>query len=629
MINVRVSGKKRKFKKGITIFDISKKIKPKAIVAKLNGKLVDLSTKINKDSRIELLDVKSTEGNEVFRHSAAHVMAHAVTNLFPKAKLAIGPTVTGGFYYDMDHKPFKPQDLKSIEKEMEKVVKADYKIERIELTKAKALKLFKNNRYKLELIKEYGKELSVYKQGNFIDLCRGPHVPSTGHIKAFKLTKLAGAYWRADITDKQLQRVYGVAFPEKKELKQYLKVLEEAERRDHRKLGKQLELFSIHEEGPGFPFWLPKGMELKKQLLEFWRQKHKEGGYVEISTPIILSKELWVRSGHWKNYREAMYTLKIDKRDFAIKPMNCPGGMLVYKEKIHSYKELPLRVAELGLVHRHELSGVLAGLFRVRAFIQDDAHIYMTPEQLEDEIINTVKFCIDLYEPFGFEYRIELSTKPKKHIGTAKQWELLTNALKKSLEKLKIDYKVNEGEGAFYGPKIDFHLKDAIGREWQCGTIQVDMAQPENFDLTYEGKDGRKHRPIMIHRALYGSIERFIAILIEHYAGKFPLWLAPVQIRILTVADRFKKYANETNKTFTKNNFRSEVDDRTESISYKVRQAQLEKIPLILTVGEKEKKKKTVAVRTLDGKVYFNIKIDDFIRKVDKAIKQKVQKIRF
>lgn len=629
MVKVMINGKKKECKKGTSILEIAKKLKPDAVIAKLDGKLVDLSTKLKKDAKIELLDAESKQGNEVFRHSTAHVMAHAITKVFPKSKLTIGPVVEGGFYYDIEHAPFKPEDLKKIEKEMQKIVKADHKIERKEITKAEALKLFKNNKYKIELVKEYGKDLCIYKQGKFIDLCRGPHVPSTGYIKAFKLTKIAGAYWRADITQKQLQRIYGIAFPKKEDLKKHLKLLEEAEKRDHRKLGKQLELFSIHEEGPGFPFWLPKGMILKNQLLDFWKKKHREGGYVEISTPVILSKELWVKSGHWKNYREAMYTLNIDKRDFAIKPMNCPGGILIYKEKIHSYKEFPLRVAELGLVHRHELSGVLAGLFRVRAFIQDDAHIYMTPEQLEDEIVNTVEFCIDLYSPFGFEYRVELSTKPEKRIGTDKQWELATNALEKALKKLKLNYKVNPGEGAFYGPKIDFHLKDAIGREWQCGTIQVDMALPESFNLTYEGKDGRKHRPVMIHRALYGSIERFVGILIEHYAGKFPLWLAPVQMRILTVADRFKDYAQELNKRFNEHKLRSELDDRTESMGYKVRQAQLEKIPLILTVGEKEKKSKTIAVRTLDGKVYFNVKTDDFIKKVEKAVKQKANKISF
>lgn len=594
-----------------------------AVVAKLDGELVDLNIKVDKDSEVEFLDANSKDGLEVLRHSTAHVLAEAVVNLFPKALPTIGPVVEQGFYYDFDHEPFTPEDLKKIEKEMRRIIAKNEKFERIELSKKQAIDMFKNNKYKLELIEEFGKDLSVYKSGKFADLCRGPHVPSTRYVKAFKLTKLAGAYWRADITNKQLQRVYGIAFGTEKELKDYVRILAEAEKRDHRKLGKRLGLFSFHEEGPGFPFWLPKGIILKNAVLDYWKELHKKAGYVFIETPIILTRALWERSGHWKNYKEAMYTLKIDNNDFAIKPMNCPGGMLVYKEKIHSYREFPLRVAELGLVHRHEMSGVLAGLFRVRAFTQDDAHIYMTMDQLSDEIINVVNLTFELYKPYGFEYSLELSTKPKKHIGTAEQWEKSTAALKDALDRMKIKYEIIESEGAFYGPKIDFHLKDAIGRTWQCGTIQVDMAQPENFDLTYEGQDGRRHRPVMIHRALYGSIERFLGILVEHFAGKFPAWMNPEQVRILTVAEKFVSYAEKIRDKYNKAGIRVTLDQRPDSIPKKVRNAQVSYVNYALVVGEKEVKNKTVNVRTRDNKVLGEKNPEEFLKELLKEIKER------
>lgn len=609
-----------KVNKGSKLVEVAPK---GAVVAKLDGELIDLSRTADKDTEVEFLGPDSKEGVEVLRHSVAHVLAEAVVSLFPKALPTIGPVVEGGFYYDFDIEPFTPEDIKRIEKEMRRIVARKDKFERIEFTKKQALEMFKKNKYKLELIQEFGKDLSAYKSGKFVDLCRGPHVPDTGYLKAFKLTKLAGAYWRADITNKQLQRVYGIAFATEKELKEHLRILMEAEKRNHRKLGKRLGLFSFHEEGPGFPFWLPKGVILKNAVLDYWKELHKKAGYVFIETPIILNRALWERSGHWKNYKEAMYTLKIDDQDYAIKPMNCPGGMIVYKETIHSYREFPLRVAELGLVHRHEMSGVLAGLFRVRAFTQDDAHIYMTMEQLSDEIINVVNLTFDLYKPYGFEYSLELSTKPKKHIGTAEQWEKATAALKDALDRMKIKYEIREGEGAFYGPKIDFHLKDAIGRMWQCGTIQVDMAQPENFDLTYEGQDGRRHRPVMIHRALYGSIERFIGILVEHFAGKFPMWMNPEQVRILTVAEKFVPYAEKIREKYNEAGVRVTLDQRPDSIPKKVRNAQVSYVNYSLVVGEKEEKNKTVNVRTRENKILGEKNPDEFLKELLKETKDR------
>lgn len=619
-----------KAKKGLTGKELAEEFKLKRMFAmKIDGELKDLNTKLEKDCSLEFLDFSTLEGKEVFWHSAAHVLAQAVIRLFPKARLTIGPPVEEGFYYDIDHEPFTKEDLEKIEAEMKKIVKEKLSFERVELTKKKALELFKDNPFKLEMVEEFGKDLSAYKQGKFIDLCRGPHVPDTGWFKGLKVLKVAGAYWRGDQKNKQLQRIYAIAFPEKDQLKAWVKVREEAEKRDHRRLGRELDLFSFHEEAPGMAFWHPKGIVLWNTLMEFWREEHRKEGYDEISTPQILNKKLWEKSGHWDNFRENMYFTKIDNVDFAVKPMNCPGGMLVYKRKTWSYRDLPMRVAEVGLVHRHELSGVLSGLFRVRCFTQDDAHIFMTEKQMMGEIVNLLKFTDKIYTVFGFDYHVELSTMPEKAMGDKKTWDMAEAVLKKAMDKVGWKYQINEGDGAFYGPKIDFHLKDAVGRSWQCGTVQLDFQMPECFDLEYVEADGKKRRPIMLHRVVYGAVERFIAVLIEHYAGRFPVWLAPVQVRILTIADRFEKYADEVKAFLEEEGLRVEVDARPESIGKKVREAQLQKIPLILTVGEKELAKKTLAVRTLDGKVTFGLSWKKFRDTVMKAVKEKNQKIKF
>jgi len=603
MIKVSIKGQTNEYEKGISALEVAKAVgDDKALAVKIDNEVKDLTTTLDTDTTLEFVDFDSKEGKDVFRHSASHVLAQAVKRLFPKAKLTIGPPVEDGFYYDFDvPEPFTPEDLKKIQEEMRRITKEKISFERLEVSQKQAKDNQKDEPYKLEMIDDLGDEqVTIYKSGEFCDLCRGPHLPHTGYVKAFKLTKLAGAYWRGDAKNQQLQRVYGVAFPTKDELKAYMKILEEAERRDHRKLGKKLKLFSFHDEGPGFPFWHPKGLFLFNKLLEVWRKFHKDAGYVEVKTPIILSKKLWEQSGHWTNYAENMYYTKIDGDDFAIKPMNCPGGMLMYNENVHSYKELPMRVGEIGLVHRHELSGVLSGLFRVRQFHQDDAHIYMTHEQIKDEIINVIKLTDAIYKLFGLTYHMELSTRPEeKSIGTDEQWEKATNGLKEALDAYGEEYVINEGDGAFYGPKIDFHIKDALGRTWQCGTIQLDMAQPDNFDLTYMGEDGNdNHRPVMIHRTILGSLERFIGILVEHYAGKFPLWLTPVQAKILTVSEKFDDYAKKVAADYDKAGIRIELDIRSETVSKKVREAQLEKVPYILVVGEKEVQDNTVAVRT-------------------------------
>jgi len=626
---------KKEYEKGISVIEVAesigKRLSDDAIAAKLNNELVDLNTKINNDSELRIITFEDKEGKEIFRHSSSHLMAQAIKNLYPDVKFAIGPAVDEGFYYDLDYKKsFTPEDFAKIEKEMKKIVDANIKIEREEISKQEALKLFKDNPYKTELIKDIEDErISIYKQGNFVDFCRGPHVPSTGKLKAFKLTKLAGAYWRGNAKNKQLQRIYGISFPDKKQLKEYLTLLEEAEKRDHRKLGKELDLFSMHNEGPGFPFFHPKGTVIINILKDFWRKEHTKAGYTEVITPVILNRKLWEQSGHWDHYKENMYFTKIDGQDYAIKPMNCPGGILIYKTKLRSYRELPMRMGEMGTVHRHELSGVLTGLFRVRCFTQDDAHIYMTEKQIKDEIIGVINLTDHFYKTFGFSYDVELSTKPDNAMGSDEVWEKATNGLKAALDAKKIKYKINEGDGAFYGPKIDFHLKDCLGRTWQCGTIQLDFAMPEKFDLTYEGKDGKKHRPIMIHRVIYGSIERFLGILIENYAGKFPLWLAPTQAVILNINDSHIPYGEKIKQKLEKSNIRVETDFRTETMPKKVREAQLKKIPLILTVGDKEKTNNTVAVRTLDGKVYFNINPEDLIKKVQEIIESKSSEIKF
>ena len=608
---------------------LAEKAGDKAIAAKIDGKLVDLSTKLTKDSKVEFLIFEDEEGLMVFRHSAAHLMAQAITELYPQAKLTIGPVVDEGFYYDIDiDKPFQPEDLKKIERRMHEIMKSNIPIKMEDISLADAKKLFKGNEYKQELISEHADgTLTVYKQGKFYDLCRGPHVTSTGVLKAFKLTKIAGAYWRADSKNKQLQRIYGIAFPEKEMLNKHLTLLIEAEKRDHRKIGKKLDLFSLDEEaGPGFPFFHPKGVVIWDELVNFWKKEHRKAGYVEIKTPQILKKELWVQSGHWDHYKDNMYFTKIDNIDYAIKPMNCPGGMLVYQKKVHSYKDLPLRVGELGLVHRHELSGVLAGLFRVRCFTQDDAHIFMTPEQIKDEIKGVIRLTDKFYRLFGFNYHVELSTMPEKSVGDMVSEEIkekAENALKEALEEEKIDFKLNEGDGAFYGPKIDFHLKDCLGRTWQCGTIQLDFSMPEKFDLYYIDKQSQKQRPVVIHRVVYGALERFIGLLIEHYAGKFPLWFSPVQVRILTVADRFEDYARKVFQEYFDAGIRVEMDSRSESIGKKVREAQLDKVNYILVIGEKEKEAGTVAVRTRDNKVVGAVEKGKFLGQLLKEIEEK------
>lgn len=627
-------GKTKHYKKGITALEVAKSIGERlaedALAAKVNDKLIDLSVKIKEDSKIKILTFKDKEGLEIFRHSTAHLMAHAVIDLFPKAKPTIGPVVEEGFYYDFDIKHhFTPEDIKKIEKRMQEIVNKDYNVKRLELSKKEAKKTFKSNPYKIELIEEFNEPTSAYKQGNFIDLCRGPHLPNTGKIKAFKLMKIAGAYWRGDVKNKQLQRIYGISFPEKKELENYLHLLKEAEKRDHRKLGKELDIFSLHEEGPGFIFFHPKGMTIINILKDFSRRVHIKNGYEEIQTPLILNKKIWEKSGHWDHFRENMYFTKVDDQDFAVKPMNCPGAILIFNEKLHSYRDLPRRLLEFGLDHRHELSGVLAGLFRVRAFTQDDAHIFVTLKQLEDEIIRVIDLVDYFYKVFNFPYHVELSTKPEKAMGSKEEWDKAESALKKSLEKKRIKYKINPGDGAFYGPKIDFHIEDCIGRTWQCATVQVDFQMPQKLDAKYIAEDGKKHTPIIIHRVIYGSIERFLGILIEHYAGKFPLWLAPTQVRILTVADRFDKYAKKVKEELEKDDLRVEMDSRTESVGYKVREAQQQKIPLIVTLGEKEEKSKTLAVRTRDNKVYFGMKLDKFIKNIKQNIMEKDSKIEF
>ncbi|MBT3985567.1 threonine--tRNA ligase [archaeon] len=560
---------------------------------------------------------------ETLRHSAAHLLAQAVKELFPDVKLGIGPAIEKGFYYDFQKdEPFTPEDLKKIEKKMKALSHQKLTIEQVSMSDDDLEDYYRKESFKKELAEELDKPI-FFKQGNFIDLCKGPHVEDTGKIKNYKLMKVSGAYWKGDASNQQLQRIYGVIFETKEELKEYLHMLEEAEKRNHIKLGKELGLYSFHKEGPGFPFMHPKGMIFWNEIMKLWKEKHDDYEYVEIRTPIILNKELWVKSGHWENYRDNMYETKIDKDEVAIKPMNCPGGILWYNERLHSYREFPMRVAEIGLVHRHELSGVLNGMFRVRAFHQDDAHIYMTKTQIQKEVLNVLKLTDELYSAFGLKYHLELSTRPEKRIGKDKDWDLSEKALKKALEKYGMKYDLNEGDGAFYGPKIDVHIKDALGRTWQCATIQLDMNLPERFDMTFEGKDGKKHRPIMIHRTIYGGVERFVGIIVEHFGGKFPLWLSPVQVRILNVTDRNLKFARAIAKKMKKKGIRAEVDDRAETISKKVRSAQVEKVPIMVTIGDKEEENKTLAVRTRDGKLKFGVESNDLMKKMVKNIKDR------
>ncbi len=609
--------------------DISMGLYRNACCCKINGEVKDLRTVMDGDCALEILTFDDEDGKKAFNHTASHIMAQAVKRLYPEAKLTIGPAIHDGFYYDFDvETPFSPEDLEKIEAEMKKIVKEGFALERFELAPDEAIKLMqeKGEPYKVELIEEHagkGENISFYKQGEFTELCAGPHLADVKPVKAFKLTNCTGAYWRGDAKNKMLCRVYGTAFPKASMLEEHLAMLEEAKKRDHRKIGKELELFTIMEEGPGFPFFLPKGMELKNTLIDYWREIHRKAGYYEIQTPMILNRALWERSGHWDHYKQNMYTTVIDDEDYAIKPMNCPGGILVYKTKMHSYKDLPLRMGELGLVHRHELSGALHGLMRVRCFTQDDAHIFMTREQIKDEIKGVVKLIDRVYNTFGFEYHIELSTKPEDSMGSEEDWEIATDALRDAVTELGYDFEVNEGDGAFYGPKLDFHLTDCLGRTWQCGTIQLDFQLPERFELEYTGADGAKHRPIMIHRVVFGSIERFIGILTEHFAGAFPTWLAPVQVKLLPIADRHFSYLAAVKERLERHGIRCEIDDRSEKIGFKIRAAQLEKVPYMLVAGDKDIENNTVSVRARKGGEQGACSLDDFIEQIEKEIKTK------
>jgi threonyl-tRNA synthetase len=603
---------------------ISDKFARNCLAMEKDEVILDLTTRVEQDAKIRLITTKDPEAIEILRHSAAHVMAQAILHLYKDAHLTIGPAVENGFYYDIDMQPLSEEAFPKIEAEMQQAIKAKLPFQRVEVSKAEALEFYKDEPYKLEMIQELEEgTISFYKHGDFTDLCRGPHLPHTGFIKGIKLTKVSGAYWRADQTKAQLQRVYGTAFFTKKELDEYFKLMEEAQKRNHRKIGTALDLFSFHDEAPGMPFFHAKGMVIWNALLDYWRQEHQTAGYVETKTPIVLNRLLWEKSGHWENYRENIYMTEIDDTENAIKPMNCPGGMLIYGTKLHSYKDLPLRQAELGLVHRHELSGVLSGLFRVRAFHQDDAHIFMRPDQIGDEILGVLKLTERIYSTFGLGFHLELSTRPEKSIGTDQQWELATHGLESALKVYGMAYQINEGDGAFYGPKIDVHIKDALGRTWQCGTIQLDMAMPDRFNLSYVDKDNQKKRPLMIHRTVCGSIERFLGILIEHFAGKFPLWMAPIQVALLAINDELVAYADEIKRVFDRAGLRTEVDGRAESLNKKIRDAQLNKIPLILTIGGKEKESGTVSVRTLDGKVKYGISQQDFLDRVLSHIAQR------
>lgn len=623
MIKVTLKdGVVKEFDSGITAAEVAKSLGmglyKAACVSKINGEVKDLRTPLTEDCSLEILTFDDPDGKWALRHTASHILAQAVKRLFPEAKLAIGPAIDNGFYYDFDvDVPFTPDVLEKIEAEMKKIVKEGLPLEKYELDPEDAVKMMeeKGEVFKVELIREHsgkGEKISFYRQGEFDELCAGPHVPDTSRVKAFKLTSCTGAYWRGDSKNKMLQRIYGTAFTKKDDLEAYLAAIEEAKKRDHRKLGKELGLFAMLDEGPGFPFFLPNGMTLRNTLIEYWREVHKRYGYVEISTPMMLNRALWERSGHWDHYKENMYTTVIDETDFAVKPMNCPGGMLVYKLQPHSYRDLPLRVGELGLVHRHELSGALHGLFRVRCFTQDDAHIFMTWDQMKDEIKNVVRLFDEVYSVFGLTYQIEVSTMPEDHMGDVKDWDFATETLKAAVTEMGKDFVINEGDGAFYGPKLDFHLSDSLGRTWQCGTIQLDMQLPERFELEYTGADGEKHRPVMIHRVVLGSIERFIGVITEHFAGAFPLWLAPVQVKILPIADRHHGYAKEVCAKLEAMGLRVEVDERSEKIGYKIREAQLHKIPYMLLVGDKEIEDGTVSVRKRGEGDLGASKVDDF-----------------
>lgn len=613
---------------GEAVKQLSNSLAKKVLAANVNGELTDLREELVDGSEVAFLTFEEDGGKHTLRHTASHVMAQAVKRLWPEAKLAIGPAIDKGFYYDIDMEhTLTPEDLTKIEKEMSRIVKENLPITKSVMSRQEAIEFFKskNEDYKVELIEDLPEDavISCYAQGDFVDLCAGPHVASTGKVKAFKLQSIAGAYWRGDEKNKMLQRIYGTAFEKKEELDAYLHMLEEAAKRDHRKLGKELGLFVIKEEGPGFPFFLPKGMALRNELENFWREVHHDFEYDEIRTPIILNKHLWETSGHWDHYRENMYTTIIDDEEYAIKPMNCPGGILVYQNEMHSYRDLPLRYAELGLVHRHELSGALHGLFRVRAFTQDDAHVFMLPEQMQSELMKVIELFDRIYSQFGLKYHVELSTKPDNAMGDDAIWEAATEALRNAIEAKGIDYVINPGDGAFYGPKLDYHIEDSLGRTWQCGTIQLDMNLPERFNVEYIGEDGQKHRTIMIHRACFGSMERFIGILTEHYAGAFPTWMAPVQVKVLPISEKHVEYANQLAKQMRHDYVRVEVDDRNEKIGYKIRQAQMEKVPYMLVVGDKEMEDNSVNVRKHGGDELGTVPFDEFFNSIKIEIKER------
>lgn len=633
MIKITLTdGSVREAEEGSSVLDVAKSISrglaKEAVAAKINGEIQGMDHVLNDDCTLEILKFADNDGAHTFRHTASHILAQAVKRLYPEAKLAIGPSIDNGFYYDFDleHR-FTEEDFPAIEKEMRKIVEENLKLERFELPRNEAVAFMeeKDEPYKVELINDLPEDsiISFYKQGDFTDLCAGPHLSSTSPIKAIKIQSVAGAYWRGSEKNKMLQRIYATAFPKQKELDEYLAMLEEAKKRDHRKIGKEMDLYAIYDEGPGFPFFLPKGMIIRNELENFWRQEHVKRGYQEIKTPLILNEELWHRSGHWDHYKENMYFTKIDEGDYAIKPMNCPGSMLVYKRKMWSYRDFPIRMGELGQVHRHELSGALHGLMRVRTFTQDDAHIFMLPEQIKEEVSGVIDFIDYVYNLLGFEYHVELSTRPEDSMGTDEEWETATEALRSCLEDRNMDYVINEGDGAFYGPKLDFHLKDCLGRTWQCGTTQLDFQMPQRFDLTYVGADGEKHRPVMIHRVIFGSIERFIGMLTEHFAGKFPLWLAPVQAKLLTVTEKFADYAKELAARFEEAGIRVETDIRNEKIGYKIREARNERTPYIITIGEKEVETGVLAVRSSKEGDLGQIAADELINKLVQEIKEK------
>ena len=634
-MDIRINGENYSVENGLSVYDAAKSagiaVPREVIAAEINGETHDLTAPVRDGDEVRLLTFDDEGGKKTFFHTASHILAQAVKRLYPEVKLTIGPAIDNGFYYDFDSDvTFAAEELEKIEAEMKKIVKENLKIERFTLPRDEAKKLMeeKGEPYKVMLIDRVpeGEEISFYKQGEFTDLCAGPHLFSTGAVKAFKLIQCTGAYWEGDSKNKMLQRVYGAAYPTKEALAAYLDMLEEAKKRDHRKLGKELGLFTIMEEGPGFPFFLPNGMVLRNTLIEYWREVHKRYGYVEISTPMILNRSLWERSGHWAHYKDNMYTTVIDGADFAIKPMNCPGGMLVYKSEMHSYRDLPLRMGELGVVHRHELSGALHGLFRVRCFTQDDAHIFMTWDQMKDEIKNVVRLFDEVYSVFGLTYQIEVSTMPEDHMGDVKDWDFATETLKQAVTEMGKDYVINEGDGAFYGPKLDFHLSDCLGRTWQCGTIQLDMQLPERFELEYMGADNEKHRPVMIHRVVLGSIERFIGIITEHYAGAFPMWLAPVQVKVLAIGEGHVEYANKVKDALETKHIRVEVDARNEKIGYKIREAQLKKVPYMLVVGDKETADGLVSVRSRSDGELGQMTIEEFVNRAVEEVKNKTNK---